>query len=512
MPNRAATRELRREQRQELRRQTLQERIKQRQEPSTPNQVGVQPQQQIANTRQAAQERRQQLQQRLRQGNVSPVERRELRNALREERRQENTERRLNRLETLQQAGRLNRNQQRDLLRLQAAQQLRERQQPQDQRLQTQQLQPDQRAQRRAQRVTQQQAQAGRFAAPFLAQQNNRSARRALRLAARAAWQRGAYARYVPWRSGIYWPYAYTDVFHYTFWPEAYEPGYWAYAYDDFFDGVFFPDGAPYVEYAEGPYEGPYARATTGSAPRRETLREAPGRLTQAAREVCAEPDKGVTAWPFDRIVAAVRPTPEQRELLAQMQRAAEEAAERLKQACPENLPMTPAGRMQAMTMRLQATLDAVKLVRPALEKFYESLTDEQRARFNELGPNIGRDERRTAQNAPQQADCGGAKSGLSALAIDRIEDVVQPNEAQLKALDRLSEALNKAVETLQAACPTTIPMTPVGRLEVMQQRLEAMIEAANVVRPALEDFYASLSNEQKAKFNRLSRQAAQAN
>jgi hypothetical protein len=526
MPNRAVTRELRREQRQEPRRQTWQERVKQRQELSQPSRAGVQPQQPANTTRQAAQERRQQLQQRLRQGNVSPVERRELRNSLREESRQQNADRRLNRLETLQQAGRLNRNQQRDLLRLQAAQQLRDRQQPQDQRLQTQQrqqLQPDQRAQRRGQRVTQQQAQAGRFAAPFLAQQNNRAARRGLRLAARAAWQRGAYARYVPWRSGIYWPYAYTDVFHYTFWPEAYEPGYWAYAYDDFFDGVFFPDGAPYVEYAEGPYEGPYARATTGSAPRRETLgrealgrealgREAPGQLTQAAREVCAEPDKGVTAWPFDRIVAAVRPNAEQKELLARMQQAAEEAAERLRQACPENLPMTPAGRMQAMTMRLQATLDSVKLVRPALERFYESLTDEQRARFNEIGPNIGRDEQRTAQNAPQQGDCGGAKSGLSALAIDRIEDVVQPNEAQLKALDRLSGALDKAVETLQAACPTTVAMTPVGRLEVMQQRLEAMIEASNIVRPALEDFYASLSNEQKAKFNRLSRQTAQAN
>ena len=38
------------------------------------------------------------------------------------------------------------------------------------------------------------------------------------------------------------------------------------------------------------------------------------------------------------------------------------------------------------------------------------------------------------------------------------------------------------------------------------------MIEAANTVQPALEDFYASLSNEQKAKFNRLGRQTAQSN
>ena len=75
--------------------------------------------------------------------------------------------------------------------------------------------------------------------------QDKRAFRRTLRLARKAAWLRGAYAAYVPWRSAVYWPYAYTDVFHYTFWPEAYEPGYWAYVYDDFFDGVFFPDGAP---------------------------------------------------------------------------------------------------------------------------------------------------------------------------------------------------------------------------------------------------------------------------
>jgi hypothetical protein len=340
---------------------------------------------------------------------------------------------------------------------------------------------------------------------------DNREARRALRLAARAAWRRGAHAHHVPWRGATYWPYVYADVFYYTFWPYAYEPAYWGYVYDDFFDGIFFPDGAPYVEYAEGPYQGPYVRETTGSAPRRAT----PGRVTQAARQVCAEPDKGITAWPFDRIAAAIKPNAEQKELLAQMEQAAEEAADRLKQACPENLPMTPGGRLQAMTLRLQATLDAVKLVRPPLEKFYESLNDEQKARFNEIGPDIGRDAKRTASSrpdSPQQGDCSGAKSGLSGLAIDRIEEVVQPTEAQLGGIDRLSEALDKAVAALQAACPITVALTPVGRLEAMQNRLEAMIEAANLVRPALDDFYASLSNEQKAKFNRLDRQTARAN
>jgi LTXXQ motif family protein len=476
-------------------------------------------------TRKTAQDRREQLQQKLKQGDLNRGERRQIRalarqeqnvqrTQQREERRLKNTEQRLNRLQAAQErGGRLNRSQQRELLQLQRAQQREGLQARERQPGARQAIAPDQRAGRGTQRVTQQQAQAGRFAAQFQgARQDERAERRAnrqgLRISARAAWQRGAYASYVPWLGAVYWPYAYTDVFHYTFWPYAYEPSYWAHAYDDFFDGVFFPDGAPYIEYANGSYEGPYAR--TGSV----QSREPPGHVTQAARQVCAEPDKGVTAWPFERIVQAVQLADDQKALLEDLKRAADKAAEGFKRACPESLPLTPPGRLKAMTIRLRATLDAVKQVRPPLEKFYESLSDEQKARFNEIGPELGRDQERTARNVPrqkpQQGDCGGAKSGLSSLAIERIEERVAPTEAQFGALDRLNGAVNKAVETLQSACPTSIPLTPVGRLEVMQQRLEAMIEVTNTVRPALEDFYASLGNEQKAKFNRLGLQTAQ--
>ena len=103
----------------------------------------------------------------------------------------------------------------------------------------------------RTQAVSARQAAQGRFASGLRANAANGNARfagrRAARLASRTAWQLGLLAPYVPWRGPVYWPYAYNDVFYYTFWPEAYDPGYWAYAYDDFFDGVFF-DGAPTAE------------------------------------------------------------------------------------------------------------------------------------------------------------------------------------------------------------------------------------------------------------------------
>ncbi|HLN09209.1 MAG TPA: Spy/CpxP family protein refolding chaperone [Xanthobacteraceae bacterium] len=39
------------------------------------------------------------------------------------------------------------------------------------------------------------------------------------------------------------------------------------------------------------------------------------------------------------------------------------------------------------MQQRLQALVDAVNIVSPPLAKFYDSLSDEQKARFNMLRP-----------------------------------------------------------------------------------------------------------------------------
>jgi LTXXQ motif family protein len=465
-----------------------------------------------------SQPRLERLQQRAGEGRLNRAERRELRQLQRDERAlrratatQQDTQNSQPRMERLQQRateGRLNRAERRELRQLERTQRLQPNQQAVSPALQ-------QRGVLRAQRVTAQQVTQGRFASSFRANATDparRADRRGARLAARAAWQLGLLASHVPWQGPVYWPYAYNDVFYYTFWPDAYDAGYWAYAYDDMFDGIFFPDGAPYVDYAFGGYEGPYATATTGSVSGRST-RSAPGRVSQATREFCTDQAKGVTAWPFSQIEEAVQPTSEQRGLIENLKKAAADAAAQFKEACPETVPMTPPGRLQAMTMRLQATLDTVKIVRPALETFYNSLSDEQKARFNEIGPDLAKQAKQsTAGNATQnaQASCSGEKAGLSGLAVERIEQSVQPTDAQTAALDRLDDAMQKAVDTLQSACPTTIPLTPVGRLEVMQQRLEAMISAANTVRPALEDFYASLNNEQKAQFNRLGRQSAQ--
>src|SRR5262249_32963692 len=133
----------------------------------------------------------------------------------------------------------------------------------------------------------------------------------------------------------------------------------------------------------------------------------------QVFRQLCSNPEKGVTAWPIDSIAKAVRPTPEQRALLDELRAAAAKAADAFRQSCADTYALTPPGRLLAMMNRIRATLEAVRTVRPALEKFYNSLNDEQQARFNALGPDIGdRSPQQQANAEPEK--CGDPKSSLT--------------------------------------------------------------------------------------------------
>lgn len=346
-------------------------------------------------------------------------------------------------------------------------------------------------------------AERGRFAARFREQATSQTqaalVARQSGWAPRQAWRHRHPAAFVAWLGPVFWPYAYSDIFNYTFWSYAYEPGYWAYAYDDFVDTVFWGGDGPYSAFAStNPYDYPQTGGRT---------RQRASASPQTLRQLCSTPDKGVTAWPLADIAQAVRPTPEQRALLDQLNTAAANAAGVFKDSCAETYALTPPGRLRAMMNRISATLEAVKIVRPALENFYNSLNDEQQARFNALGPNIG--DRASQQQATTEG-CGDPKSGLTQLPIQRIEAVLHPAGKQKEALDRLSEATAKGVEGLQAACPNDVPLTPVGRLEAMRHRLDAMLTAAMLVEPALDEFYATLSSEQKARFNTLQQVAGQ--
>ena len=258
--------------------------------------------------------------------------------------------------------------------------------------------------------------------------------------------------------------------------------------------------------YAEG-YGGTYAAVGPPESYRgRRSASAHGGRGSAAGRSVgadlCSGQTAGLTDWPIERIAQTVEPNDAQRAALDELKGATAQALDILKAACPTALPSTPTGRIEAMRQRLEAMAQAVRTVRPALDKFYQSLNDEQKARFSALGSD---DNQQQAKRDLTQA-CGERASGIASLPLQQIERAVQPDEAQRAKLEQVrSTATSEAANLLRSDCPTDRALTPVGRLQAMEQRLDAMLRAVQAVEPALQKFYASLGDEQKERFNRLS-------
>jgi hypothetical protein len=295
-------------------------------------------------------------------------------------------------------------------------------------------------------------------------------------------WWRGGIV--LGWVGPVFWPYVYYDFFDYVFWPYVYDD-FWPYAYDDVYYGIY----------------GAYAYGDQGlsDAPRR-TVHAAGAKQRPAG--ICGGRSSDLTDWPIERIAETVQPTDGQRAGLDALKEASAKTVDLLKDACPKELPSIPTGRLAAMQSRLEVMLAAVRTVRPALDGFYQSLSDEQKARFNAVAPSdepaAGKDQRDFTKF------CDGRSPGVTDLPIDRIARAVQPSEPQRAALDELSNASLKAADALKANCPTYRALTPVGRVEAMEQRLDATLGAVKTVQPALVKFYDMLTDEQKARFNAL--------
>jgi len=109
---------------------------------------------------------------------------------------------------------------------------------------------------------------------------------------------------------------------------------------------------------------------------------------------------------PIGQIDQTVQPTADQRADLDAVKAASAQANESLAASCPGQVPMTPPGRLAAVENRLGAMRQAVETVRKLLEKFYGSLSDEQKARFNAMREESGDRARRAGlmPDRPSQA------------------------------------------------------------------------------------------------------------
>jgi LTXXQ motif family protein len=98
---------------------------------------------------------------------------------------------------------------------------------------------------------------------------------------------------------------------------------------------------------------------------------------------------------------------------------------------------------------------------------------------------------------------CGN--EGEAAIAdglVERIEQTIQPREAQRDVLEQLRTAVTQAVERIKAACPAAMPANPAERLKAIQDRIWAMRNALLTLRLPFEKFYESLTEEQHSRLH----------
>jgi LTXXQ motif family protein len=104
------------------------------------------------------------------------------------------------------------------------------------------------------------------------------------------------------------------------------------------------------------------------------------------------------------------------------------------------------------------------------------------------------------ARSGAAELSCGLNPAGLGSWSADVIEQALSLDDAQRAKFNGLKAASQRAIQYLNESCPKHEAASPTGRAESQQRRLSAMLEAVRTVEPALDDFYATLSDEQKAR------------
>jgi hypothetical protein len=293
------------------------------------------------------------------------------------------------------------------------------------------------------------------------------------------------------WVGPVFWPYAYYDLYDYAWWGWGYDPFFWDYGYADLYAGLFGPYDydalSGYADYLPG-YTGHKTASSNGSG-------------TTALADMCGSDSRDIAGFPIEQFQAAVQPNSEQSAALDDLANASQKAAETIRNSCPRDVTLTAPGRLAEMQQRVEAMRNAVNMLKPALDKFYGLLSDDQKAKVTALAA----DQRRSNREEPaSNGNCNADQSVTADWPGDLIEHNVKPTDAQRASFKALQDAASKAADILKSSCPPEGARTPPARLAAVQARLDSLLQAIGTVRPALDNLYNSLTDEQKAAFDAI--------
>jgi hypothetical protein len=287
------------------------------------------------------------------------------------------------------------------------------------------------------------------------------------------------------WVGPLFWPFAYDDIYDYTIYGDG--TGFWDYGYADIYAAIF----APYSKSDLAAYLGP------GQSSQRQ--RNAPSLL-----QFCGGDARDAAGLPVDQIKQTIEPNDSQRSALDDLVDVSTKAAQIIQASCPSETPSTAPARLADMQKRLEAMINAELSLQPPFGKFYDLLDDEQKERLNALSENRRKASSATGGKEPSPRRCDARQSPAPQWPANDINDTLHPNDSQRAALQKLQAAAARASDMLKDACEEDDAITPPARLAAADRRLVAMLEAVKLVSSALDDFYDTLSDQQKAQFEAI--------
>lgn len=238
--------------------------------------------------------------------------------------------------------------------------------------------------------------------------------------------------------------------------------------------------------------------------------------FTTAFAKISGDRDGRQCQQPFDanaivgRISNDISPTADQMPLLQKLGGALGMASGYLAKACPKEIPAQPVARLQMMQSQIQALAMAIDIVRPPLQEFEQSLTPEQKSRFDGA-PSTQTDGTPAVQTSVQEQNqagalvrpCGDSTSAIT-WSIAQINKSVQPTDAQRDDVAGVKQAFASAAADLDTHCPASAPATALGRLETIEARLDAAWRAVLSMQVTLANFESKLSDAQKSRFDTM--------
>ncbi len=291
------------------------------------------------------------------------------------------------------------------------------------------------------------------------------------------------------------WPDAYQQLVGYVFRPADYRPRLQQHGFGDIATAVI------------GPL--PSRPTTVGTASRDTADTDTVGDAAKGAAACAGEIDEKA-GWPADRIEQTMALNDKQRGAFEKFRNAYFNGAKSIKADCRNLAHLSPTRRLEAMEQRLWTVRDAGVLIREPLKTFYQSLNDEQKAKFNAdlTGKPNDQDSTKAADAATkrEQQECYGKEAGELQRFLKKIRETVRPAQKQRESFDALRKKSSQMAKLLLASCTQAPPATPLERLDAADTRLTAMNYAATTIDIALNDFYGQLSKDQKAKFDAMGR------